>query len=211
MQLVKGSAGNQYAPRIAKLLKPSRHVDAVAEQVVPLGYNVPDVDPNAKDDALVLGRVDLLRDNAFLKAGRKGNCVNDGYELEDRSVTHKLDSMAAVLRKERINNHTAQLSYRSQRSRLVGFYKPRVSDNIGGDYRNEAPMRLHCHSIANTGIFQHQHIPNIGRWRTKARMLVRPSDAPILAAGGAPSRAAGPPNPILIGGEAMDNVYALRR
>src|ERR1700733_6951361 len=40
LQLVVGCAGNQDSPRLANLLQPRRHVDAVAEQIVALDHHV---------------------------------------------------------------------------------------------------------------------------------------------------------------------------
>src|SRR5688572_17485451 len=96
-QLVVGSAGNEHAPRIAKLLQTRRYVHTITQQVLALDHHVAEIDANAENDPPLAWDFDLLGSNAFLNGNRTGHGIDHRGELYDCPVAHKLNNPPVVV------------------------------------------------------------------------------------------------------------------
>ena len=92
-----------YRPRdadaagLGERFQPRRDVDAVAEDVVTIGDDVPDVDADAKPDAPLAGRLGFAVDHPTLHLGGTAHRIDDARKLHEQAVAGGFDDAAAVL------------------------------------------------------------------------------------------------------------------
>ena len=87
--------------RLANALQPRRDIDAVAQNVVALDQHVAEIDADAIDDALGLGRLGVALDHQFLDRDRAFDRGDDGGKLQQQPVARRLDDAAAEARHDR--------------------------------------------------------------------------------------------------------------
>ena len=147
--LVARRARDADAPRHRQPLDSRRHVDAVAIDVVALDDDVAEVDADAEHQALVLGRVGLIRSNGFLNLHRAGDGVDHAGELDQGAVAHQLDDATAMAGNERIDDRAAQGLEAVERARLVDCHEAAVADHVRAQNRGEpASDIVPCHGCA---------------------------------------------------------------
>ena len=139
-QLIVGRAGEQHAARIAELLQPRGDVDSVAEQIVAFHHHVAEIDADAEDDAALGRNFGLRRRDLLLQRHGTRYRVHHRAELDDGAVAHQLDDAALVLGQQRVDDFGAKLAYRGQGAGLVTFDEPRITNDIGGQNRRQAPF-----------------------------------------------------------------------
>jgi hypothetical protein len=102
-------------------LEPRGDVDPIAEQVIAFHDDIPKIDTDAEDDAPVGLGLGLLSGHRILHGHRAGYRVDNGAELDQRTVTHELYEAALVLGQQGIDHLTPQSSDGGERFRLIHF------------------------------------------------------------------------------------------
>ena len=107
--------GDAYAARFRERLQACRHVDPVAVHVVTVGDYVADVDADPQRHAAGVAR-------SVLNGDRAVDRIHDTAELDQRSVTDKLEDPALVQRHGGVEHLLTVSLQGSQRARLVRLH-----------------------------------------------------------------------------------------
>src|ERR1700750_3131126 len=120
------------ATRLSNPLKPSRDVDAIAKNVIPLDQDVPEGDADPKQhtpilrDALVaLGHDRLHRHRAFDR-------IDDRGKLKQHAVPRGLDDASAMFPHESVSDCSV-FAKGASGADLVEPHEPRVARNVSSD------------------------------------------------------------------------------
>jgi hypothetical protein len=130
--LVHG-ARDPHASRLRQRLKPRRHVDAVAVDVVAVDNDVADVDPDPVVDPAVWGRSGIAPGHRTLDLNGRGDGVHGAGELDEDAVAGELDDATAIRRECGIDDLLAQGLDRAQRADFVRAHEPAVAGDVGGE------------------------------------------------------------------------------
>ena len=120
--------------------EPRGDIDAVAEDVVALDQHVAEIDADAIEDALLLGRVGVALGHHGLDRDRAFDRGDNGGKLQQHAIAHRLDEPAAERPHDR-RRRLAPLADRLRRPRLVLAHEARVADDVGGEDRGELRSR----------------------------------------------------------------------
>jgi hypothetical protein len=101
--MVADRARDADAPRRRQRLQPCRDVDAIAVNVVAVGDHVAEIDPDAKAQAALLGKIEIAVGHRALDFGRTAHRVDDAGEFRQHAVAGGLDDAAVMLADLRIN------------------------------------------------------------------------------------------------------------
>ena len=135
--MLVGRARNQHAARLANPFQPRRDIDAIAQNVVALDQHVAEIDADAVDDALRLGRRRRCAPTiSFWIAIAHSTAATTRGKLQQQPVAHRLDDAAAALRHQR-PRRLAMLAHRPRRPRLVLAHQAGVADDVDGHDRGE--------------------------------------------------------------------------
>src|SRR5258708_5117619 len=131
--LLEGIGRKIDAPRLALILDPCRHVDAVTENIISVDDDVSDIDPYAKND-MRLGTCSVSLCHLFLNRHRASDRIDGAGELDHHTVAGCLNDAPLMRSDCRINHLAAMRLQCLQRADLVGAHKSAVASNIGHQY-----------------------------------------------------------------------------
>ena len=98
------------AARLGQRLEPRRNIDAVAENIATLDYDIVEIDPDAQRNAPVgQQRVVELRDRVAQSAGT-AHGLDDALELDEHPVARPPDDMSAAFEDLRLDNFSPEES-----------------------------------------------------------------------------------------------------
>ena len=143
--MVVGGARDEHAARWTKLLKASRHVNPVTEEIIAFDYHVAEIDPNPKDQPALGTSLHFMRGDLALNGNRTGDGIDDGVELYQSAIAHEFDNSSLMLAKQGIDHFRSERLDRRERRRLIGFHQARVADHVGGHYCRQPPLSPSCH------------------------------------------------------------------
>ena len=147
LKLVISRAGDQNPARLAQLLQPGRHVDALAEEVLPLDHDVAKIDADAKHDPVPGRHIGLPLRCALLHADRAGHSVDHRAELGNGPVAHQLDDSTVVHRQQRFDDLASQVLQRRQGTSLILLDEVGIADDIRRQDCRKPPLDpCCCHS-----------------------------------------------------------------
>src|SRR5262249_17733177 len=137
---------------LGEALEPRRHVHAVAVDVVALGDDVPDIDPDAKRDALFRSRLALATGDHALDLDGRAQRVDHAGELRQQPVAGGLDDAPPVLGDLGIDELAPQRPQPGKRALLVRAHQAAVAGHIRGkDCREPALDALVVHGLPSPG------------------------------------------------------------
>src|SRR5262245_51757658 len=134
LQVIICGAGDKNSPRFANLLEAAGDVDAIAEQILTLHHNVPEINANAEDDGVLNWSADLCFCSSCLHRYRAGNRVNDRAKLRNDTVTHHLHDSAVMNCEQRVKDLATQSPHGGKSSSFIGFDQPRVTNDVRSQY-----------------------------------------------------------------------------
>src|SRR5215813_10043692 len=114
-----------------KRLDSRRDVDAIAEHVAFVDHDVPDIDPNAKADALAVRQIGVAILHPLLHNDGAAHGIDDRGELDQHAVASGLEDASAVLVDQRIDQLTPVSLEKGEGFFLVRSHQPRIADDIG--------------------------------------------------------------------------------
>src|SRR5215218_6213560 len=94
--MIEGGPRDQHTAGLTDLLETGRDVDAVAEQVFSLDYNIAKVDADAEHDPTLSDYLGLALSNSPLHRDCASHRIDHRTELGDDAVACKLDSVAMM-------------------------------------------------------------------------------------------------------------------
>ena len=124
----------QFAKRagVSQRLEPCRQVDAVAIEIAALDNHIADIDADAQEDAMLRGRLGILRVHCFLNVDSAFHGVDDAGELDEDAVTHKLEDTPAMLRNRWHQDIVAARPQQRHRARFILLHEAAVANHVGG-------------------------------------------------------------------------------
>ena len=145
-EMVVRGARDQYASWRAQLLQTGRDVDPVTQEIIALDHDIAKVDTDAQGDSALGSYFFLPAGYLCLHGGSASHRADDRPELCDQAVAHQLDEAAAMLSEQWPQQRVPQILYRGKRPGFIGLDKPRVTDDIGNQYRGQPSFWLRqCH------------------------------------------------------------------
>jgi hypothetical protein len=101
--------------------------------VIAFDDNVPEIDPDAKIDAAVIGKALVALCHLPLQYDRALQSVGDTGELGQQAIAHQLEDMAMVSLDLRLEQFLAMYPQTFERTRFVQLHEPAVTDYVGGE------------------------------------------------------------------------------
>jgi hypothetical protein len=123
-------------------------IDVVAKDVAILDDNIPDIDTDAKLDAVVGRYTGVAPDHLALHLDGTAQCIHHTTELDQQPVVGGLDQATAVLGDFRVEEVAAQRLEAFEGATLVGSDQPRIPRHIGREDRREPAGLAHAASPA---------------------------------------------------------------
>src|SRR6516165_3432864 len=102
--LIVGGRRDADATRLSDPLKPSRDIDAIAENVVALDQNVTEIDPDPVQHTLVLGDVFVAFRHCRLPRDRTFDRIDHRGKLKQHAIPCGLNETTPVFRHKSISN-----------------------------------------------------------------------------------------------------------
>ena len=131
------------------LLEAGSDVDPVAEDVVAVGDDVPEIDAKAEGNAPIFWKVDCLAGHCRLYLDRAAHGIDHARELQQQAVAGGLNDAAAVHRDGWIDDLLSNGFQCSQGAALVPAHQPRVARDVSGHDRGKAALFGHSGKPAN--------------------------------------------------------------
>src|SRR5882762_11774065 len=88
--------GHADAARFSNALKASSYVDAIAEDIVVIENDVPDMDTDTELDPVVVRHISVLRGHVMLELRRAVHRVHNAGKLDKHAVASGLDDVTAM-------------------------------------------------------------------------------------------------------------------
>jgi putative ABC transport system substrate-binding protein len=154
--LIVHHARNHDVAWIGQRLQPSRHIDAVTEDIITVDYDVADVDADAKLDAPVCRNADIAFDHTALNVDSAAHGIDHTDELHQHPVAGRLDNTAPVLGDLGVDQFLAMRLELEQRAFLVDAHQPAVTGNVARPYGSQPTVHSFCRSY-----FRHVIVLNI--------------------------------------------------
>ena len=139
--LVAHDSGNADPAGLGERFEARRDVDAVAEDVAAFGDDVPEIDADAKFDALLVGQLRLAVDHPSLSFGGTANRVDDAREFDKHPIAGGLDDTASVLPGLGLDQLPVMCLQPFVRAFLVGAHQARIPRHIQREDRGETAGR----------------------------------------------------------------------
>jgi len=143
--LSENSLGNANTTRVRHALESGRNVHSIAEYVIAVDYYVSQVDTDTALDTPLDGRGIVKPEHALLHFEAASHGIDDTGELEEQSVTRRLDDPSAVLFDSWIDEFAPVRFYRRERGFLICSHESRISSNVGGDDSCKPAGRVSVH------------------------------------------------------------------
>jgi hypothetical protein len=115
--------GHAYAARLCERLQARRDIDAVAEHIAAIEYNVAQIYTNAIGNAVAVRDVRPVRHQRLLDIDRAANRFLRRGKFGEQTVTGRLDDGPVVARLFRIGDFTAQRLLARQHAPFVAFHQ----------------------------------------------------------------------------------------
>ena len=138
--LIVHDARNHDAAGIGERLQPGRHVDAVAVNIVPVDYDVADVDADAEFNALVRRHFGVALDHSALNVDGAADGIDHADELHEHPVAGRLDDPAPVLGDLGVDQFLAMRLELAQRAFLIDAHQPAVAGNVARPNRRKSAV-----------------------------------------------------------------------
>src|SRR5262249_10136357 len=123
--------GDANGTRLRNTFQSCRHVHAIAEDVAMVEHDIPDIDPNAELDPLLLGHVGVPLGHSLLNINRTAHRVHYAPELSQQSIAGILDNIPTVLSDLRIDQRAQVVLKLGVRSFFVQPGQTTVTSHIG--------------------------------------------------------------------------------
>jgi len=130
--LVAHHSRDAHASRFSQYLQTSRHIHAVAENIITLGDDVAEIDPNAEPDPPVFGHIGFMVEHCALGFYRAAYSIQYARKFHQHAVAGGLDDAPMVLGDLRIDELVAQRVETFEGAFFVRSHQPRVAGDIGG-------------------------------------------------------------------------------
>jgi len=139
--LVVNLAGNEDSAGLRDCFEARRHVDAIAEDVVPIDDDVADIYADTKFDPLLLRHFGIAFDHPVLNVDGTAHGIDDTPELHQHAVAGCLHDPSAMLLNFGIDEGSSVGFQLGQSALFVGAHETAVSSDIGGEDRCEPSFR----------------------------------------------------------------------
>ena len=123
--------------------EPRRHVHPIAEDVLPLGNHIAEVDPDPELDPLVRWGARVALGHPALHVHGAADGINDTRELSQEAVAGVLHHPAPMLCDLRVDELPEMPLEPFVRPLLIRPHQARVARHVGGEDRSEAADRGH--------------------------------------------------------------------
>jgi hypothetical protein len=137
IDLIMGRSRQANAAGLRDALKPGRYVDAISEDVIRTDDDVADIDPDTKQNPLVLRIIDREFVDAVLKRHRSAHRFHRTLEFGKQPIAGVLDNPAAVRGDRRHHSVCQQCGHAGMRRLFVGMHQAGITGNIGHQYRSQ--------------------------------------------------------------------------
>jgi hypothetical protein len=148
--MVADRARDADAAGLRQCLQSRRDVDAVAVDVVAIGDDIAEVDPDAKRDAFVLGRRSVAVDHRALDLGGTSDCIEDAQEFHQHAVAGGLDDAPVMLPDFRIDKLATMRLQAIEGALLIRSHQPRVAGHIRGQDRRKPARRSRSYGLTRS-------------------------------------------------------------
>ena len=128
--LIADLAGDAYAPRLCYTFETSSDIHAISVDIEFVDDDVPDIDADTEDDALVLGKVGIPGHHAVLNGNRAHDSVGDAWKLDEYAVPGGLDDTTMVTSNRWVGQLSADRFNGSQGADLVRAHEAAVAHHI---------------------------------------------------------------------------------
>ncbi|MGB5185065.1 MAG: hypothetical protein WBO12_23165 [Xanthobacteraceae bacterium] len=128
--LIVHDARNHYPSGIGQRLQPGRHIDAVTEDVIPVDYDVADVNANPEFDAFVRRNTGIALDHIALNIDRAAYRVDNANELHQDAIASGFNNSAAMFGDLGINEFLAMRFDLAQRAFLIDTHQSAVTGDV---------------------------------------------------------------------------------
>ena len=129
------------AAGLRQCLQPRRDVDTVAIDVAAVGDDVAEVDPDAKGDAFVFGRLGVAVDHRPLDLDRATHRIDDAGKFHQHAVAGGLDDASVMLPDLRVDELATMRLQAVEGALLIRSHQPRITRHIGGEDRRKTARR----------------------------------------------------------------------
>ena len=147
--LIVHDARNQDPAGIGQRFQPGRHIYAITEDVIPVDYDVADVEADAEFDALVRRNTGIALDHTALNVDGAAHGIDHADEFHQHSVTGRLDDPAAMFGDLGVDQFLAMRLELAQRAFLIDAHQPAVAGNVACPYRGQSAVdTLFRHVVA---------------------------------------------------------------
>jgi hypothetical protein len=119
-----------------------RHVDAVAEYVAVIFYDIADIETDTEFDPVVCRQIQVAFRHAALDREGTAHRVHDAAELGQKAVAGMLDDMSAMRGDFRIDQNPQMVLEPDVRAFLIETRQPAVTGDIGREYACKPPHQL---------------------------------------------------------------------
>jgi len=103
--LILNGMRNTKAAWLAQSFQSGSNIDTVAKYILSIKNHVADIDTNAQQEPLVVGRLEVALDHSFLNSDCTGNGLNRASKNDQKSVARGLDDDSTVSSDSRINKN----------------------------------------------------------------------------------------------------------
>jgi hypothetical protein len=139
VDLIIGLLGDAYAAGPGDTFQPACDIDAIAENIVPLGNDVAQMNAHAELHLLVR-RTGVSRRDLALNFGSAGNSLDNARKFRQQPVSHELDHASAMGAYGRFDQLGAKAPQRRQRAGFILAHHPAVAGDIGCQNRCQAAV-----------------------------------------------------------------------
>jgi hypothetical protein len=120
------------AARFGKGFEARGDVHAVAEDVVAVDDDVPDIDTDAKSDPLLDRQIGVAGGHTALDIKRAAHRIDRACELDQHPVAGRLDDAPAMLGDFRVNKLSPACLQQGESALLIGTHQAAITCDVGG-------------------------------------------------------------------------------
>jgi hypothetical protein len=128
------------AARLGDTFKARRDIDAIAEDIAIVNYNIADVNADAEFDPLVLRHRSILLGHARLNVNGTTYRIHGASKFDQHAVTGRFDDAASMRSYGGINEGLSNSLKPGQRILLVGTHQAAIPSDIRRQHRCQSPV-----------------------------------------------------------------------
>src|SRR3954471_22326074 len=117
--LIAHCARDANCARLTQGFQPCGDVDAIAEDVIAVNYNIAKVDATAQNDVLFGRKFSVALRQTVLDPCRTGDCLDRACKCGEQAIPHQFDYPAMVSRNGRVDDLSVNRLYSIQGPEFV--------------------------------------------------------------------------------------------